>query len=152
MTFEEIKELIAVFDESGLAKLKVEQENFKINLDKTSTTTTQVVSQPQNVVAPTAVEAVAQPQTQDNNTNNDKEGDFITSPMVGTFYQAPSPSSPAYVKTGDKVRQGQTVCIVEAMKIMNEIQAEFDCEILEILVQDGQAVEFGTPLFRVKRV
>ena len=72
--------------------------------------------------------------------------------MVGTFYQAPSPDSPPYVKVGDKVKAGQTVCIVEAMKIMNEIQAEFDCEILEVLVEDGQAVEFDTPLFKVKRV
>jgi acetyl-CoA carboxylase biotin carboxyl carrier protein len=78
--------------------------------------------------------------------------DYIKSPMVGTFYQAPAPGKPPYVKVGDKVRAGQTVCIVEAMKIMNEITAEFDCEIVEILVEDGQAVEFDTALFKVKRV
>jgi len=80
------------------------------------------------------------------------EGDLITSPMVGTFYQAPSPDSPPYVKVGDKVKKGQTLCIIEAMKIMNELEAEYDCEILEILVEDGQPVEFDTPLFRVKRL
>jgi acetyl-CoA carboxylase biotin carboxyl carrier protein len=60
--------------------------------------------------------------------------------------------TPTYAKVGDKIKAGQTVCIVEAMKIMNEIQAEFDCEILEVLVENGQAVEFDTPLFKVKRV
>ena len=75
----------------------------------------------------------------------------INSPMVGTFYKAPSPGAPAFVKIGDSVNTGQTVGIIEAMKIMNEIEAEFDCKIIEILVEDGQPVEFDTPLFVVEK-
>jgi len=150
MTFKEIKELIEIFDESNLAKLSLEEKEFKIELDKNTTVTTQVTTAPvaQPVVtttAPTQTETTSAPVV-------DTNAETINSPMVGTFYQAPSPESPAYVKVGDKVKANQTVCIVEAMKIMNEIQAEYDCEILEILVEDGQAVEFDTPLFKVKRV
>ena len=152
MTFKEIKELIEIFDESNLTKLSLKNEDVKIELDKNITAPVQTQAQ---VPAPqiasqttTTIETATAPAPQADN------GDFeyITSPMVGTFYQAPSPDSPPYVKVGDKVKAGQTVCIVEAMKIMNEIQAEFDCEIVEILVKDGQAVEFDTQLFKVKRV
>ena len=154
MTFKEIKELIELFDESNLTKMSIKENEFKIELDKNATAVTT------SVVAPSApqpqIEDVSQATTpsasQTPQAPAEVSGDFITSPMVGTFYQAPSPESPAYVKVGDKVKAGQTVCIVEAMKIMNEIQAEYDCEILEILVADGQAVEFDTPLFKVKRV
>ena len=149
MTFKEIKELIEVFDSSNLASLSIKDKDFKIELDKSSKTIQpqpqQEVIQAQTPAQPTQIQPTTPTPTQ-------IEGETINSPMVGTFYQAPSPDSPPYVKVGDKVKAGQTVCIVEAMKIMNEIQAEFDCEILEVLVEDGQAVEFDTPLFKVKRV
>lgn len=77
---------------------------------------------------------------------------FIVSPIVGTFYSAPAPDAPAYVKVGDQVKNGQTVCILEAMKLMNEIQSEFDCEIEAVLVSNEQKVEYGQPLFRVKKL
>ena len=150
MTFKEIKELIEIFDESNLTKLSIKENEFKIELDKTSqvvaTAQTELV-QPVSTQMTTTATINETPQTTTN-----ENADYIKSPMVGTFYQAPSPESPAYVKVGDKVKAGQTVCIVEAMKIMNEITAEYDCEILEILVEDGQAVEFDTPLFKVKKV
>lgn len=151
MTFKEIKELIEVFDESKLSKLSIKEGEFKIELDKNITAAPVVASTPvaQTVQAPVSTPVVPQTSTP---SQNDDNADYITSPMVGTFYEAPSPTSDAYVKVGDKVKAGQTVCIVEAMKIMNEIQAEFDCEIVEKLVEDGQAVEFDTPLFKVKRV
>jgi acetyl-CoA carboxylase biotin carboxyl carrier protein len=150
MTFNEIKELIEVFDESKLSKLSIKEGDFKIELDKNVTTSQQVVDLAPVEVAP----VVATPTTPAvaTTTQTDENVDYITSPMVGTFYKAPSPTSEPYVKVGDKVKAGQVVCIVEAMKIMNEIQAEFDCEILEVLVEDGQAVEFDTKLFKVKRV
>ena len=151
MTFKEIKELIEIFDESNLTKLSLKNEDVKIELDKNATapviqTQAPQAVAPQTISQPTTTETTPAPQAD----NGDFE--YITSPMVGTFYQAPSPDSPPYVKVGDKVKAGQTVCIVEAMKIMNEIQAEFDCEIVEVLVKDGQAVEFDTQLFKVKRV
>ena len=81
-----------------------------------------------------------------------KEGDTLTSPMVGTFYRSPSPGSAAYVQVGDKVKKGQTLAIIEAMKIMNEIEAEYDCKILEIVPADAQPVEYGEVLFVVERL
>jgi len=154
MTFEEIKELIELFDESNVNKLSIKEGEFKIELDKNiSANAAQVVTAPAPApAAPAVVSAPSTPAVQTTTPATDDNADYITSPMVGTFYEAPSPTSPAYVKVGDTVKAGQTVCIVEAMKIMNEIQAEFDCEIVERLVEDGQAVEFDTPLFKVKRV
>ena len=77
---------------------------------------------------------------------------FITSPIVGTFYSAAAPDVPAFVKVGDQVKAGQTVCILEAMKLMNEIQSDYDCEIEAVLVSNEQKVEYGQPLFRVKKL
>jgi acetyl-CoA carboxylase biotin carboxyl carrier protein len=79
-------------------------------------------------------------------------GDFITSPFVGTFYRAPRPDAPPFVGEGKRVEAGQTVCVVEAMKLFNEIEAEFPCIVDEVLVENGQAVEFGTKLFRVRKL
>jgi len=152
MQFNEIKELIEIFNDSDLTKLSLKQDDFKIELDKTASAVA--------VASPAPAQVVAQPQpatTEASAPANEpapakKEGEEITSPMVGTFYEAPSPDSPAYVKVGSKVKKGDTLCILEAMKIMNELEAEFDCEIVDILVKDGQAVEYDTPLFLVKRV
>jgi len=82
----------------------------------------------------------------------EEEPEFIISPIVATFYSAAAPDIPAYVKVGDRVKAGETVCILEAMKLMNEISADFDCEIEAILVSNEQRVEYGQPLFRVKRL
>jgi acetyl-CoA carboxylase biotin carboxyl carrier protein len=98
--------------------------------------------------APQAAETVVPAEAEE----EPEEKLFITSPIVGTFYSAPAPDSPAFVKVGDRVKNGQTVCILEAMKLMNEIQAEYDCEIEAILVSNEQKVEYGQPLFRVKKV
>lgn len=80
------------------------------------------------------------------------EGDYITSPFVGTFYSRPRPNEPSFVSVGSTIAAGQTVCIVEAMKLFNEIEAEFGCIVEEFLVADQQPVEFGTKLFRVRRL
>jgi len=149
MDLKDIKKLLEVFDKSNATVLEYENDEFRIYLDKSAN---QVVSTPLSVQP--AQQAVQAPVAQTETSSNVEceEGEIITSPMVGTFYQAPSPDSPPYVKVGDKVKKGQTLCIIEAMKIMNELEAEFDMEILEVLVEDGQPVEFDTPLFRVKRV
>ena len=78
-------------------------------------------------------------------------GTFVTSPFVGTFYRAPAPEAPPFVDLGQAVRKGQVVCIVEAMKLMNEIESEFDGKILEILVKNAEHVEYGQPLFRIEK-
>jgi len=162
MELKELKELLKAFDKSQSQILELETGKFRIYLDKNrtfpdgaSTATPQLQSQsspqsPQSTPSPTPSTSAS---SKSASTDSPKEeGEIISSPMVGTFYQAPSPDSPPYVRVGDRVKKGQTLCIIEAMKIMNELEAEFDCEILEVLVEDGQPVEFDTPLFRVKRV
>ena len=101
-------------------------------------------------MAPAPLPAAASAEEKEENT--EEEPLFITSPIVGTFYSAPAPDAPAFVKVGDHVKNGQTVCILEAMKLMNEIQSDFDCEIEAVLVSNEQKVEYGMPLFRVKKL
>jgi len=158
MNFDEIKELMKLFSKSKITKLKIKELEFEIELKKESKKSQTVHTQ---VVEPQAIQASAPAQTPaqtpvatppQEESEPQKSGELITSPMVGTFYAAPSPDSPPFVSAGDTARKGQTLCILEAMKIMNELEAEFDCKILEVLVQDGQPVEYDTPLFRVERL
>ncbi len=152
MEFENIKELIKIFDKSSVTKIKIAKDDFSIDLEKATTEVVavaaapKVVQQAQTVVA-TDIEAPAQAAA----PRAELKGEIVTSPMVGTFYKAPSPDSAPYVKVGEYVKKGQPLAIIEAMKIMNEIEAEFDCKILEICVEDGQPVEYDMPLFRVER-
>ena len=83
-------------------------------------------------------------------TSNNENKKIVKAPMVGTFYLKPSPTSEAYVEIGKTVKKGDTLCIIEAMKLMNEIESEFDGEIIEIMVKDGETVEYGKPLFKIK--
>ena len=152
MNLKEIKELIKVFNSSDLSKLKVEDGDFGLTLEKggTAVTTAPIQTIPvQQVNTPAVAESSAVAEVEKKVVDN---ADKITSPMVGTFYRAPSPDSPPFVNVGDTVRKGQTICILEAMKIMNEIEAEFDCKIVKVLVDDGQPVEFDMPLFLVERI
>jgi len=150
MKFEEIKELIEIFSDSQLSQIKLEDKDFSIEMKKggiegvvvQNSTPIQSVATPAPATIPEATATAEAP----------KSGELIVSPMVGTFYAAPSPDSPPFVQVGDTVRKGQTLCILEAMKIMNELEAEYDCKILEILVQDGEPVEYDKPLFRVEKL
>lgn len=136
---------------SDLTEFALEDKNFKLQIKRATETQAQpqVVSYappPPQAPAPAAPQAPATPSAaaapEDNAT-------YITSPMVGTFYSAPSPESPTFAKVGDVVKDDSVVCIIEAMKIMNEIQAEASGKIAEILVENGQPVEFGQKLFRL---
>ena len=135
---------------SDLSEFAVEEENFKLRIkrDTGKEVQTQIVSYapaPHAVVpAPTESATASAPAT---TAADDDSGTYITSPMVGTFYTAASPESPTYVNSGDSVSQETIVCIIEAMKIMNEIQAEQSGTIAEILVENGQPVEYGQRLF-----
>lgn len=148
MDMKQIKSLLSDFDASGLSKLKITQEAFSIELEKN----TGVIMAPMaatQVAAPVAVSAAL------SSVSNEAPtiiGDAILSPMVGTFYSAPSPDSAAFVKVGDRVKKGQVIAVLEAMKIMNELEAEFDCKIVSVLVSDGQAVEYDMPLFAVEKL
>ncbi|NPA51095.1 MAG: acetyl-CoA carboxylase biotin carboxyl carrier protein [Epsilonproteobacteria bacterium] len=153
MKLEEIKEIIRYFGKSKLNKLKIKDKDFEISMEKEEKIVQANITPSYEVVEKTMESSVQnQPVKEEKKESKSQEGELITSPMVGTFYRAPSPDSPPFVEVGDKVKKGQTLCILEAMKIMNELEAEFDCEILDILVQDGEPVEYDTPLFRVKRL
>lgn len=135
------------FDESGLAKLKITKEDFAIELEKATGLVAAPVAVAAAPVAAAPVTAVAAPAAPSEIT-----GDAILSPMVGTYYPSPSPDSPAFVKVGDVIKKGTVVAILEAMKIMNELEADFDCKIIEVLATNGQAVEYDMPLFVVEKV
>ncbi|WP_213667869.1 acetyl-CoA carboxylase biotin carboxyl carrier protein [Staphylococcus capitis] len=157
MNFKEIKELIEILDQSNLTEINIEDNKGSVvNLKKEKETeiiTPQVAQQPaQQISQP---QAAPQPQSTTQSGEETQESasanyETINAPMVGTFYKSPSPEEDAYVQVGDKVSNDTTVCILEAMKLFNEIQAETSGEIVEILVEDGQMVEYGQPLFKVK--
>ena len=153
MTNKEIKDLMRFFDNSDISKVKIKDGEFSIELQKGFDGS--VVN---SVSAPfQSAPVTVQPTTEANQESakiEEIKNDSLTidSPMVGTFYIAPSPGSEPFVKVGTVVKKGQTIAIIEAMKIMNEIEAEFDCRITEILASDGQPVEFGLSLFAVEKV
>lgn len=154
MNLAELKKLIEMFDNSDIVRLSLKQSDFEIKLDKQSGVLPSApVLQPQTSFAesvlPTETPSISAPVNA--NTGNEK-GDFITSPMVGTFYRCPSPDSAPYINVGDTVKKGQTIGIIEAMKIMNEIEAEYDCKIVAIEVNDSQPVEFGSKLIKVEKI
>jgi acetyl-CoA carboxylase biotin carboxyl carrier protein len=148
MDMKQIKALIHEFDESGLSALKIKKDDFSIELEKATGVLPAPVMTQAPMVAPVGVSEAA-PTVAAAPTHT---GDMILSPMVGTYYASPSPDSPAFVKKGDTIKKGQPLAILEAMKIMNELEAEFDCKIIDVLVTDGQAVEFDMPLFAVEKL
>ena len=165
MKIQEIRELIRLIDQSSIEEFVYEHDGTKVHMKKPAAeapyqatvapiaevkpTTEEVKPQApaQPVVPPAEAKQPELPKQEAKNTENLHK---ITSPMVGTFYAAPSPDAPPYVKVGDKVKPDTVVCIIEAMKLFNEIEAEVSGEIVEVLVQNGQLVEYGQPLFLVK--
>ncbi len=146
MKFEELCALIELVSKKGIPLVEIEKEGFKIKIQGAYPQNIQIIqdvipkSNPASQVA--VVEKVEEKK---------EEGlHIIYSPMVGTFYRAPSPHSEPFVKVGDKVKKGQVLCIIEAMKLMNEIESDVDGEIVEIYAQNAQAVEFGAKLFAIK--
>lgn len=152
---QEIREIIKLVDSSSIDEFVYEVEGAKVKLKKNSVVVTETVAPKKDEVAPvvqqaTPVAATVKAEEPVAPANNDPSLHKIVSPMVGTFYAAPNPESPAYVQVGDKVGDESIVCIVEAMKLFNEIEAEVKGEIVEVLVKDGELVEYGQPLFLVK--
>lgn len=167
MELKELFDLIDKFESSSLSEFRYEHAEEKVVLKRESEQkesslpyyTQPVMVQPHATVSPTAPispggggvgEAVAASETA---TTESAPGiEQITSPIVGTFYRSASPDSPPFVHEGDVVESGQTLCILEAMKVMNELEAEFNMEVVAILAKNGDMVDFGTPLFEVRRV
>lgn len=161
MDLDKLRELIGIFESSDLAEIEIEEEGRRVRLTKSAP---QPMHAPQLIAhlpsgAPIAMPApVEQPvagsaqYTQEAEPDQDEGLVIIESPMVGVFYAQPSPGDPPFVKPGDTVEVNQTVCIVEAMKLMNEVTAKFKCTIVNVLVESGEPVEYNQPLFAVKPV
>lgn len=140
----ELKDLIAALEEGGVGEFEYEDENSRIRL---SFGVTAVASATQPVAAaPAATAAAAQGAVAEDESNIA----YVTSPFVGTFYRSPSPGASQFTDVGQPVKPGQTLCIVEAMKLMNEIESDVAGTVVEILVDNGTSVEFGQKLFKVK--
>ncbi|MED0961423.1 acetyl-CoA carboxylase biotin carboxyl carrier protein [Bacillus paramycoides] len=157
---QEVRELIKLIDSSNIDEFEYKKDGTTIKMKKRGnevvTMQTPVTKQVVQPVAPVEVEtavAAAQvevPKQEEKKAVQNENLHKITSPMVGTFYSSSSPDTPQYVSVGDKVSKDSIVCIVEAMKLFNEIDADVEGEIVEILVNNGQLVEYGQPLFLVK--
>lgn len=152
MEYEKIKQLMDDMGNSKLTEINVDfPDGTKISMKKELKKETIVVNQAEAKLVENSnlkLEDVKEESTK--SEIKESEGNVVKSPMVGTFYIKPSPTSEPYVEIGKDVKQGDTLCIIEAMKLMNEIESEFSGKVTEILVKDGEMVEYGTPLFRIK--
>ncbi|MBS3787483.1 acetyl-CoA carboxylase biotin carboxyl carrier protein [Candidatus Bipolaricaulota bacterium] len=159
LNIEQMKELIDLFEGTDLSEISVKQDDFQVTLKKNSAGEPELRSRknfPQGVNGQKSDEETpikeqekmksgAGEVTKDK-SNNESE---LTSPIVGTFYRSPSPEEPPYVEVGDRVEKGDTVCIVEAMKVMNEVKADQSGKVTDICVEDGDSVEYGQTLFKL---
>ena len=153
MDLKEIRKIVELMNEHGLSYFHLEEEGVNVKLKKgldaeaIQTALAGMQMSAPTAAAPAPVAAAAAPAE---NAAPIACGDEITSPMVGTFYTKPSPESPTFVEVGTTVSEGQTLCIIEAMKVMNEIKAECSGTITEVCVADSSPVQFGDPLFRIQ--
>jgi acetyl-CoA carboxylase biotin carboxyl carrier protein len=148
--YQEILKLIDLLDERKLSRFELEVEGFKISIGRGETAATPLeimtaaaAGQAKAASLETAHEGSSAPEERD-------DVDYVSSPMVGTFYRSPDPSSPPFVENGETVTKNQTLCIIEAMKLMNEIEADVDGVVEEIFVKNGKPVEYGQKLFAIK--
>ena len=143
MEYEKIKQLIEEMGNSKLTEVDIEfPDGTKISMKKDKMQEKIIQNTP--IVENNTIE------NQIKEDKNEKKGNIIKSPMVGTFYLKPSPTAEPYIEIGKEVKKGDVLCIIEAMKLMNEIESEYTGKVTEILVKDGEAVEYGTPLLRIE--
>lgn len=150
MEIDEIRAIVELMSKHNLSEFKVEAENMHLCMKRETGNSQQApIQQAAPAPAPTPQQATAPEQKQESKSEASEEEakETIDAPIVGTFYRAPSPDSEAYVKVGDQVEKDSVVCVIEAMKVMNEIKAEKPGKIKEILVENAQSVEYGCPLF-----
>ncbi len=151
MDTKDILAVIEKFNQTALAEFKYREGTVELHL-KRHADVTYASPAPAPVHAQVSSAAVPAPAPASSAVAAEPLGETINSPIVGTIYRSPAPDAPPFVEEGKKVKKGDTLCIIEAMKVMNEMVAEFDCEILRVLVDSQHFVEFGTPLFEVRRV
>lgn len=164
MRFDEVKELIKLIDNSDLSYFEMRDDKEFIKMDKSITRN--CVSNSNDLSDDNLSKLAITNLSNDINIDIDENGkedialkdnedsdiEIISSPIVGTFYESMSPEESPFVNVGQKISKGEVVCIVEAMKLMNEISAEFDCEVVSVLGENGKMVQYGDPLFKVRRV
>lgn len=158
--FNELRELLAAIAQTDISELTLKSADFELTVRKAMRVTPPadlsgsagvVIPAPPPMSAPSleAARGSAAPASAGASPPIDRRWVEVTSPMVGTFYRSPAPDEPSFVEVGDRLRTGQTVCIIEAMKLMNEIEAEVSGQLVEVLVQNGESVEYGQPLMRI---
>jgi len=159
MKAKEIKDLISFISDSGLEEVNIETDEIKLHIKRVGESLGATERQPLPTPQPTpppvpqpAPEAPSQAEPQPAASPKEAEANYLSikSPMIGTFYGAPNPESPDFVKVGDQVKEGQVVCIIEAMKLFNEIESEVSGKIVKILVENASPVEYDQPLFLVE--
>lgn len=144
MKLNEIKELILTIDRTSINKFDIQIDNFKLSIEKG-------ISKEKFVQKDITIkEDIIEEINEDNFNSENNDLHIVNAPLIGTFYGSASPDSPSYVSIGSKVKKGDTLCILEAMKLMNEIQSEVDGEIIEILAKNEELVEYGQPLFKIR--
>lgn len=150
MDNKDIFELVRFFDKSSITELEMEDQNTRIRIKKDLTAK---AAARQDDCAADGREISAEEETDEAKgiSQAEDEGSFIRSPIVGVYYMAPSPESDPFVAEGESIKEGDTMCVIEAMKVMNELRAPFDCIIKKIYVENGQMVEFDQPLFEVEK-
>ena len=150
MDIRKVKKLIEMLENSNLEEIEIQEGEESVRLVKSNENTSNISSTQSIVVpqAPTAVAHKEESQSEDVNQESE-EGNFITSPMVGTFYASASPGTKPFINVGDLVADGDVVCIVEAMKMMNEIKSEFSGKVVSIKVENSEPVEYGQALFEI---
>lgn len=156
MDSKRLAEIADVMEDRGLTRVRVEEpDGTAVELERASAEQPVAVPMPMpsamaaQVAAPTVAPAAPEPATQTPAAAPEPKGTEVTAPMVGVFYAAPAPGDEPFVRVGSKVKAGETLCIIEAMKVLNEVTAEADGEVLEICVADGDLVEFGSRLMRI---
>jgi acetyl-CoA carboxylase biotin carboxyl carrier protein len=158
LELKDIKELIALIRKNDLSEFSLEQEGFKITLKRGAEMVTVAAAAPALAAVPSASFPISLPAAAPAGNPGQPaaagapaaDGKEIPSPMVGTFYSAPSPEAPPFVSIGQQVSPDTTICIIEAMKVMNEIKAETSGVIVEVLAENGKPVQYGQPLFRIR--
>ncbi len=149
MKVEEIERLIEFITKSGLEEVSIETEQIKLSIKKRMPVAQQILPEPPNSsAAVTAIQAAPHPLSDVSSTPTSSYVEF-KAPMVGTFYQASNPGAPPFVQVGDRIQQGQKLCVIEAMKLFNEIEADIAGTIVKVLVDDASPVEYDQPLFLV---
>jgi len=158
MNFKQIQQLIKFVSKTDVAEVNIENNNFKINIkgsksnpvDSTSQVVQPIIQAPSQVVQPVSVpQDLPKPELITESASNEN---YLTvkSPIIGTFYRKPSPDKDVFVNVGDSVKEGDTLCVIEAMKLFNEIESDFSGKIVKILVEDSSPVEFDQPLFLIE--